>query len=443
MYELSSFFFYKALFMVELIVAELLFAFNLPKKRYFYLRLTASIIFAIGFAFALPVFFYNALYSSLLFIIMFCLSVLLLKFNFDVSFSSILFCGLAGYTTQHLAYALNDILLNLAGISGEFQAYGESNLILDMAPYQLAFLAIFYLISYEVVYWLVYLFFARQIKKHQSLKVKNTSLLFLSFLLLGVNIFLGALLTYYSYENLQVVYIVFYDIISFIFCLLLLFIQFELLFKKDLEEETETLKKIWHQEKEQFEKAKENIDLINIKCHDLKHQLSALGERKFFDKETLSEMTNLIKIYDSNVKTGNETLDVVLTEKSLFCENENIHFSYIVDGESLNFMSNSDIYSLFGNALDNSIEASLKLEDTGRIVTLNVRKIKNFVSISVQNNFVGDLSFDDNLPITTKNDKLYHGYGLKSIKHICNKYNGNMTISHEDNVFILNLLFPI
>ena len=443
MYELSSFFFYKALFIIELIVAELLFAFNLPRRKYFYLRLVGSILFAIGFAFALPVFFYNALYSSLLFIIMFCVSVLILKFNFDASFSSILFCGLAGYTTQHLAYALNDILLNLAGISGEFQAYGESNLILDMALYQLAFLTIFYLISYELVYWLVYLFFARHIKKHQSLKVKNTSLLFLSFLLLGVNIFLGALLTYYSYENLQVTYIIFYDILSFIFCLLLLFIQFELLFKKDLEEETATLKKIRHQEKEQFEKAKENIDLINIKCHDLKHQLSDFGHKKLFDKETLSEMTNLIKIYDSNVKTGNETLDVVLTEKSLFCENSNIHFSYIVDGEALNFMSNTDIYSLFGNALDNSIEASLKLDNTGRVITLNIRKIKNFVSISVQNNYVGNLFFDDNLPITTKTDKLYHGYGLKSIKHICNKYNGNMTISYEDSVFILNILFPL
>lgn len=443
MYELSSFFFYKALFMVELLVAELLFAFHLPKKSFFALRLSGSIVFAVGFAFTLPVFFYNALYSSFLFIIMFCLSVVILKFIFDASFSSILFCGLAGYTTQHLAYALNDILLNAAGISGEFQAYGEGNLILDMAPYQFAFLAIFYLISYELVYWLVYVFFARHIKKHNSLKVKNTSLLFLSFLLLGVNIFLGALLTYYSYQNFQVVYIIFYDVISFIFCLLLLFIQFELLFKKDLEEETVTLKKIWHQEKEQFEKAKENIDLINIKCHDLKHQLSAFGERKFFDKETLSEMTSLISIYDSNVKTGNEPLDVVLTEKSLFCEKEKIHFSYIVDGESLAFMKNSDIYSLFGNALDNAIEATLKVDDASRVITLNVRKIKNFVSISVQNNYMGNLSFDDNLPITTKKDKLYHGYGLKSIKHVCNKYNGNMTIKYEDNVFILNILFPL
>ena len=49
----------------------------------------------------------------------------------------------------------------------------------------------------------------------------------------------------------------------------------------------------------------------------------------------------------------------------------------------------------------------------------------------------------DKLPQTTKRDKAYHGYGMKSVKMLCDKYGGEMSIHTENSVFNLNILFPM
>ena len=60
------------------------------------------------------------------------------------------------------------------------------------------------------------------------------------------------------------------------------------------------------------------------------------------------------------MRTGNEILDTILTEKSLICENSGIHINCVADGSLLAFMNPVDLYTLFGNALDNAIEAGEK-----------------------------------------------------------------------------------
>lgn len=62
-------------------------------------------------------------------------------------------------------------------------------------------------------------------------------------------------------------------------------------------------------------------------------------------------------------RTGNETLDIVLTDKLLYCEKNNVTITCIADGKSLSFMSEEDIYSLFGNALDNAVLAVEQLPE--------------------------------------------------------------------------------
>ena len=54
-----------------------------------------------------------------------------------------------------------------------------------------------------------------------------------------------------------------------------------------------------------------------------------------------------------------------------------------------------------------------------------------------------ELEFEDNLPVTTKHDKAYHGYGLRSIKNSVKKYNGVFQVKIKDGCFCLKILFPI
>ena len=106
-------------------------------------------------------------------------------------------------------------------------------------------------------------------------------------------------------------------------------------------------------------------------------------------------------------------------------------------------MKDYDIYSLFGNALDNAIEYVLNLEEEKRFIRLNVKIIGENLLIHMENYFSGELIYDNGLPKTTKEDKDYHGYGMKSIQLIVNKYDGDLNISLDNNVFSLFIMFPI
>ena len=92
--------------------------------------------------------------------------------------------------------------------------------------------------------------------------------------------------------------------------------------------------------------------------------------------------------------------------------------------------------------MDNAIYATLKVKDPEeRLINLKVHKANGFVYI-IKNSYEREITFGkDGLPITTNPDKNYHGFGMKSISYIVDKYNGNLSIAVEDNVFNLNILF--
>ncbi len=116
--------------------------------------------------------------------------------------------------------------------------------------------------------------------------------------------------------------------------------------------------------------------------------------------EEMQEMKRLIGIYEAAVKTGNDTLDTILTERSLYCEKEGIRLSCMADGEKLSFMPVGDICALFGNALENAIEAVAKLEQVeDRNISFQVRESRGLLVITVDNYFSGPLTFEDGLPV--------------------------------------------
>ena len=192
-----------------------------------------------------------------------------------------------------------------------------------------------------------------------------------------------------------------------------------------------------------FEKEKENVDLINIKCHDLKHQIRNFGNKANISNETVKELENIINIYDSNIKTNNDALDLILTEKSLLCQKKNINLKCFADCSKLNFIAEADLYSLFGNMIDNAIEAVTKIEDVNkRSISLIVRNALSCTSIFISNYYEGKIILDNNgMPKTTKANNGYHGYGLKSIKLIVDKYDGDFKIDIKDSIFMIQILF--
>lgn len=195
------------------------------------------------------------------------------------------------------------------------------------------------------------------------------------------------------------------------------------------------------QQKSQLESDKATIDLINIKAHDMKRQLALLGNR--ITPEEIEELSRTVNVYDASSHTGNEALDVLLTNRAMICEQRGIKFERIVDGSQLASMRPTDIYSLVGNALDNAIEASSAVEPSAeRYISLTIREDKGMTLIHVENPFIGKLTYCDGLPRTTKDDDRYHGFGMRSMRMIAEQYGGTMSVRSADNVFLVNIVLP-
>lgn len=225
-----------------------------------------------------------------------------------------------------------------------------------------------------------------------------------------------------------------------------LYIQNSIEKQQKAEQELDMIQQLWYRQQDQYRISQENIELINRKCHDLKHQMAALtsiADSRERD-EQIREMERSVMIYDSVVKTGNPALDTVLTEKSLYCEEHQINMTCMADGTDLDFIGRVDLYTMFGNALDNAIESVMKEADVRkRIIQVSVFTEKDLQLIRVRNYCEKPPLFVDGLPVSTKKDKRYHGYGLKSIRYTAEKYGGSMVCRAADNYFVLQILLPI
>ena len=195
-----------------------------------------------------------------------------------------------------------------------------------------------------------------------------------------------------------------------------------------------------------YQQSKDNIDMINQKYHDLKYLITGLRAEINAGKwnDFLNKMENEIKNYETENKTGNAVLDTLLTSKSMYCVMHEITLTCVANGALLNFMDVMDICTIFGNALDNAIESIEKISDKEkRLIHIAIFSQKDFLVIRFENYYEENLNFAGELPLTTKKDSDFHGYGLKSIRYISNKYGGAMTIETQNNWFSLKILIPM
>ena len=106
-------------------------------------------------------------------------------------------------------------------------------------------------------------------------------------------------------------------------------------------------------------------------------------------------------------------------------------------------MEEWDIYSLFGNMLENAFEYEQTIEPPeNRFISLTIKEAMGFLSIQTKNFYTGkDLTSEEIL--TTKDDTFNHGFGIKSMKNIVKKYNGKLDIITEYDMFKVVILLPL
>lgn len=428
---------YKLIFLTALLVAETLFLCHRRKRPHFLLRFLLCTAGVYLFVAAFPILGYDALSISVMFSVFFALTILLTRICYDIPWREAIFCTVAGYTMQHLASVCYDLLVTVCGIEQGGQAYGSAPAVLS------PLMVLIFLEVYALIYWCLYQSFGDKLRKDEPIIIKSPSLLALIVVILLVEIVLNAFLIYRKYEGLDMVYYLSAAVIDAICSLLVMVIQFGLLLQNSLKNELDVVYHMLHQEQKQYQISKETIDLINLKCHDMRHQIHTISKREAIDPSALRNMEETISIYDSFVKTGSQALDIIMAEKGLYCQKNDVVISCIADGNKLAFMTDSDIYSLFGNLLDNAIQAVLKLEPDQRVIGLTIRSTGALLSINSHNYYQGEIKIVDGIPVTDNPNKDYHGFGIKSMIMMVDKYDGTISFNAHDQVFNVNILFPL
>lgn len=417
-------------FLVELLLAEAIFIFRLEKQSHFPMRLALCLAILLTAAVFWPAQ-WMGLVKMLKYLMLFALSVLAIPVLFQCSGWEALYRASAAYAVQHIAY-------NISGICTVLIWNG----LLHISEPALGAVTLF---LYTGVYTVCYLSFARKIQQEETTRRDNPFLTLFILIMLILVVVLNYCKVFFHllYEPGAHILTSLYSIIG---CIFALFIQAGLYRQSRLAQKLEIAEQLLHSRQEQFRISEENIKCINLKCHDLKHQISLLRHQisEQDSKNALKELESAVLIYDAVIKTGNEALDVILTEKSLICEKNQISLTCMVDGSGFSAFQSADLYSMFGNILDNAIESVIQLEDPERrAIGLTVTSSGNMLLIHTENYFDHPIIMHNGLPVTTKEDNRFHGFGMKSVQLLVRRYNGTLSVDTDGDIFNLNIMVPI
>ncbi len=418
------------------------------KKFPFWLQIVMTVVF-FGFILLIcylsDIFVYvengNTYLNMLFYFLMFFACVFIYRFWFNVSFNRLVLISVSSYALQHIGYRFSWYFTDYL-----FYTSGLYLKITTLFTYCLFVYSIM-TVCYALVFVFCYFTFLKKIKKYRVHELNVGKVLIPSALLLLVVLILNTIATAYTYNGSPNVYPLVSVISAFciLSCAMVMFLNVSYIENANLIRQNVEQNKYYKDQIKRYEIAKENVELINIKCHDLRKQMRVLreGDDSLNDKK-MQDIENSIRIYDSTIVTDSYPLNIVLSEASLQVKDRQITFTTVLDGKLLKNIDDVDVFSIFGNILDNAIEATCKLEDISkRVISLTLKEDQGFIDIECLNYYEGDINSKNGVLKTTKKDAHNHGYGIKSIINTAKKYGGNAVFKYEDHMFKVKVLIPL
>jgi len=432
-------FFRFCLIIIEFFLFVVLFISKAPKRKFWIVRLIATISLLIGLI-AIVCVPLNSFYKVISFdrsivsisttvVTLAILSLLAvgIGFSFDIPLYELMSNVYIGYAFRQIVFSIYSLLLNAI----------NPDLLLIRIGQQTPFNFILYIVIYGI-----FLIFGTVIV-FTNKKIKRLTLELPIFIILTITIVLNSAITNFA-EVISDEHLLSYSfgLLSQILTLVLIIIlNFYAQKQIELKINNELSLKLLNKQEEQYKFAKANAELMYIKVHDLKHQVSILRRGGEEAEKILSGLESVISNYDSVHLTDNRVMNIILSEKWQYCSKHNIKLSCTVDPEAFKKIDNIHLYSLLGNILDNAIEAVMKIKNKDkRLISLVISKKKGVSIIQTYNYYVGDIVVENGLPITNKDEKEVHGFGLKSIRYIVDLYRGNVSFNIEKDIFNLQIM---
>ena len=414
---------------LSLLILYLAFFIPAHKKKFFYIPLVIGI--AVMFSFwqlltEFPILKNNVYLAMLIYIVELLFFLVMIYFTIDVSFPSSALVMLLIVSLQHLSFKLSLQLLNFIDIN------------IYRSPY-------YFICSYSfliVTAIVAYFFYSRKLNEYIGYANLYTNMIAFGVVIIIVLFFslYQQKLMFIENENRLLITTLFNFSNILITLLNILFLYIFAILQKR-KQEALIISLMAQKEKERFELAQITVDEINIKYHDLKHMLQ--DNEAHINEEDLKEIKEVVTNYKAIIQTSNAGLNVVVYEAQLKCIKLGIDLNVLVDGDAFKDFAPHHIYSLMSNLLDNAIEATSEIEDKeNRRIFLKIKTVRESIVLSLENYINKSPKMFKGVPISSKKDSSKHGYGLKSVKRIVDRYDGMLDYTVKDNKFRVTIVFP-
>lgn len=214
-----------------------------------------------------------------------------------------------------------------------------------------------------------------------------------------------------------------------------------LVFKyRDIEKRNEMLKLHEKLAEEHYLNIMSMVDKNRQLIHDMKNHLAVIREYAEEEnsegiKKYLDGMTPIFTSADMRVWTRQRILDLILSQKKQRAEMQGIRFEVQAEAIQELVLQDSEICSVFGNLLDNALEACEKIEDGSRWIWVRIRCQRQMLFIEIANSISEVPHKKKGRFVSTKGNAVEHGYGLKSVERIVDQYEGMIVYNVDEAKF--------
>lgn len=242
---------------------------------------------------------------------------------------------------------------------------------------------------------------------------------------------------FYKSKNLEYSLII-TILMFFVLELLFVYLSCKIKIDYDYQLQLQTISNKVDSMNEQFALFNNSSEKIAILRHDLRNILISIkayieNDEKDQAIKCIDDKMNTIDFNKSLIITGNTAIDCVINSYNSTIEKENITFVNVINKNNLDKIDEMDMAIIISNMLSNAIE---NISEKDKYIELNINSNDQSLIINVINSVDGDVITSNPKLLTKKDNKNIHGFGIKSIKNICNKYHGNFEYKQDNNMFI-------
>lgn len=190
-----------------------------------------------------------------------------------------------------------------------------------------------------------------------------------------------------------------------------------------------------------LDETEQTFELWRQSIHDYKNNIIALSQ--LFEEERYEEVRRYLKKENElieqkvfYIKTGNSVIDAIINTKQNIADKRDILFIANIDIPSSIVINDLDIANILGNLIDNALEASYN--EVKPYIEITVKQEKSFLIINIKNKCTNIIDLDDLK--TNKFVPEFHGIGIKSVRSIVKKYDGQIMFNIKNEEFIANIV---